>query len=101
VTIGMDDSCIAVVVKDQYGTLTPDTIVQNLSRCYQASQASVQHRVGGAGIGLFMLLQGSTRLVFNIAPGKFTEMIFLRNYKLARKKFADTAPTLNICVVKQ
>jgi hypothetical protein len=98
VTFAYDDTAAAVMIRDSYGSLTDEILIQSLARCYEQNLAQVQEKRGGAGIGMFMLMQAASRLVFNIDPGNCTEMIFVRDHRQSRRAFANTAPTLNICV---
>lgn len=90
---------LAVVVRDRFGSLTADQILQNLDRCYRQGPNQVDGKWGGAGLGLYMLLAGSSRLVFNICAGVGTEVILVRDHVLRQRDFQRTAPTLNICEI--
>ncbi|MFC1609642.1 PilZ domain-containing protein [Myxococcota bacterium] len=92
VHFAVDGEHAAIHVRDNYGSLTPEVIIDALYCWYDQRRQPTNK-----GLGLFMLLQESSRLVFNIDPGHFTEVIILRRLE-RRREFAASAPTLNICV---
>jgi anti-sigma regulatory factor (Ser/Thr protein kinase) len=94
ITWAFDGSRAAVVVRDEYGSLAPDAVVECLYRCYRGPRADVQEKEGGAGLGLFTLMRLSSRLVVNIDPGCSTEVIAIRRMSDRRRPW----PTLNICL---
>jgi phosphoserine phosphatase RsbU/P len=71
---GASDSVLAFSVRDQFGSLNKETIYQYLSR---GLQEIIRHedKDGGAGLGLALIRQFCHRLIFNISPGNFTEVI--------------------------
>jgi len=86
-----DGLTLAVSVKDPYGSLGRDTIVDYLDRNYnlRPGHRTGEHK-GGAGRGLFMLTEVSDLVVFNVEKGKRTEAIaFLQ---LASKDRGISAP---------
>ncbi|OGQ85354.1 MAG: hypothetical protein A2289_01345 [Deltaproteobacteria bacterium RIFOXYA12_FULL_58_15] len=98
VEVASNEESLALCVRDFFGSLTAELIVNNLRRCYESDRAVMTDRAGGAGLGLFLLLSGSSRLVFNIDPGRTTEVIFVRQHRLRPAQFKSSAPTLNLCV---
>lgn len=87
-----------VVVRDEYGSLSPERVIENLSRCYNTARFKLDHDLKTGGLGFFLILQSINRLVINIDPGHFTEVIALRSLDQRRAEFLATAPSLNICV---
>jgi hypothetical protein len=66
----------AVAVRDAYGTLDKDTVVQFLAKG-TAKSLEPEQRESGAGLGLVTALKNANKLVFNLAPGTGTEVIAL------------------------
>jgi hypothetical protein len=98
VRFARDGANAAIAVRDEYGSLDSATVLGALDRCYADRQAAPQDKAGGAGLGFYMLLQNSNRLVLNIQPGAFTEVIIVRKLGERRKSFAEGAPTFNVCI---
>jgi DNA-binding response OmpR family regulator len=68
---GCDARYVAIEVTDQFGSLDRDTILGSL-----ATQ-DVRDTGGGAGMGIALAYRSCDHLVFNLAPGKRTEIIAL------------------------
>jgi hypothetical protein len=100
IRFGVDDDFVAVAVRDLYGSLPLPRIIERLRRCYSVGGATIENKEGGAGLGVFMLLQSATRLVINLKVGQFTEFIFMRRRHERRRSFMLSAPTLSLCAVE-
>jgi hypothetical protein len=83
-----DDCCLAIEVRDAYGTLAWPTFVRCVST---RSPALLGPRSGrrGAGMGLALTAGYATHLLCNLAPGRLTELIALFDLRAAPR---PTAP---------
>jgi CheY-like chemotaxis protein len=68
---GCDGRYLAIEVTDPFGSLDRDTILRALV------QSDVKDSGGGAGMGIALTYRSCDHLVFNLAPGKRTEVIAL------------------------
>jgi hypothetical protein len=68
---GCDARYLAVEVSDQYGSLDRDTILGSLAH-HEVSESGA-----GAGMGIALAYRSCDHLVFNLSPGKRTEIIAL------------------------
>jgi hypothetical protein len=68
---GCDARYVAIEVTDQFGSLDRDTILRSLAK------HDVRETGGGAGMGMALSYRSCDHLVFNLAPGKRTEIIAL------------------------
>ena len=68
---GCDARYVAIEVTDQFGSLDRETILGALAR------QDVRDSGGGAGMGIALAYRSCDHLVFNLAPGKRTEIIAL------------------------
>lgn len=68
---GCDARYVAIEVTDQFGSLDRDTILASLAK------QDVRDTGGGAGMGISLAYRSCDHLVFNLAPGKRTEIIAL------------------------
>lgn len=75
VAYGSDDRHLVLSVTDRFGSLTREKIVSNLYRCAQQSDDQVRLCSGGAGVGLYMLLNMCSQIDFYIDPGRSTEVV--------------------------
>lgn len=68
---GCDARYLAIEVTDPFGSLDRDTILTALAK------NDVRESGGGAGMGVALAYRSCDHLVFNLAPGKRTEIIAL------------------------
>jgi len=68
---GCDGRYLAIEVTDPFGSLERDTVLRALV------QNDVKDSGGGAGMGIALTYRSCDHLVFNLAPGKRTEVIAL------------------------
>jgi DNA-binding response OmpR family regulator len=68
---GCDARYLAIEVTDQYGSIDRDTILGALGK------NDIRQSGGGAGMGIALSYRSCDHLVFNLAPGKRTEIIAL------------------------
>ena len=68
---GCDARYLAIEVSDQFGSLDRDTILRSLAK------NDVREHGSGAGMGVALAYRSCDHLVFNLAPGKRTEIIAL------------------------
>jgi hypothetical protein len=68
---GCDARYVAIEVCDQYGSLDRETILGALAK------QDVRDSGGGAGMGISLAYRSCDHLVFNLSPGKRTEIIAL------------------------
>ncbi|HUS27977.1 MAG TPA: hypothetical protein VMZ53_05695 [Kofleriaceae bacterium] len=68
---GCDARYLALEVNDQFGSLDRDTILRSLAK------NAVTESGAGAGMGISLSYRSCDHLVFNLSPGKRTEIIAL------------------------
>jgi hypothetical protein len=69
-----DGHQFAVSVRDAFGTLERSTVLRYLHKCLHAEQ-QIDRKVGGAGLGLYLMVNSSTTVYFNVLPGVATEAV--------------------------
>jgi CheY-like chemotaxis protein len=68
---GCDGRYVAIEVGDAFGSFGRDSVLRALA------QSDVKDQGGGAGMGIALAYRSCDHLVFNLAPGKRTEVIAL------------------------
>jgi CheY-like chemotaxis protein len=68
---GCDARYLAIEVTDQFGSLDRDTILRSLAK------ADVRDSGVGAGMGIALAYRSCDHLVFNLSPGRRTEIVAL------------------------
>ncbi|NJM91133.1 MAG: hypothetical protein HC863_02440, partial [Myxococcales bacterium] len=69
-----DGKSFAVSVRDAFGTLERSTILQYLHKCLHAEQ-QIDRKTGGAGLGLYLIANNCSQILFNVLPGVATEVL--------------------------
>ncbi len=69
-----DGKNFAISVRDSFGTLERNTVLKYLHKCLHAEQ-QIDRKTGGAGLGLYLMANSSTRVMFNVLPGVATEAV--------------------------
>jgi anti-sigma regulatory factor (Ser/Thr protein kinase) len=69
--LGCDARYLALEVNDQFGSLDRDTILRALAK------TAISDSGAGAGMGISLSYRSCDHLVFNLSPGKRTEIIAL------------------------
>jgi hypothetical protein len=78
-----DGTHFAVAVRDGFGSIERDTVLRVLHKCLHAAQ-KIDKKAGGAGVGLYLMVNASSAVYFNVIPGVATEAICV--FELARPK---------------
>jgi hypothetical protein len=78
-----DGTRFAVAVRDSFGSIERDTVLRVLHKCLHAAQ-KIDKKAGGAGVGLYLMVNASSAVYFNVIPGVATEAICV--FELARPK---------------
>ncbi|MBV8762217.1 MAG: PEGA domain-containing protein [Deltaproteobacteria bacterium] len=69
-----DGKTFAVSVRDAFGTLERGTVLKYLHKCLHSEQ-QIDRKAGGAGLGLYLMVNSATTVYFNVLPGVATEAL--------------------------
>jgi hypothetical protein len=69
-----DGRSFSVSVRDSFGALERNTVLKYLYKCLHSDQ-QIDRKTGGAGLGLYLMANSSTRFLFNVLPGVATECV--------------------------
>jgi anti-sigma regulatory factor (Ser/Thr protein kinase) len=72
-----DDRTLALSVLDDSGTLCQRDLIDHVRRARRERGRPQPATLGGAGLGLYLVLANVAGLVVNLAPGRRTEMVCL------------------------
>jgi hypothetical protein len=92
-----DGRYFALSVRDNYGELTKEAILDNLARA-RSERGSPRTNNGegqGAGLGLYFILASVTRFIANIDPGRTTEVVCLFDLKATGRE-AEGCKSLHV-----
>jgi hypothetical protein len=87
---GCDGRRFALSVRDNYGELRKDAILDHLqrARAERGAPRTADDEGGGAGLGLYFVVSAVTSFVCNIRPGHLTEVVCLFDLKLSGREHA-------------
>lgn len=76
-SFAFDGTRILISVRDPFGSLNSKTILKYLKNNYASAPQEINaiEGKGGAGRGLHQIVEASNELIFNLSPGKKTEVI--------------------------
>ncbi len=92
-----DGKQFAVSVRDAFGTLERNTVLRYLYKCLHSEQ-QIDRKVGGAGLGLYLMVNSASTVYFNVLPGVATEALCvfdLESPKLQLEKFGFFAEKID------
>lgn len=73
---GCRDDLAVVRVKDPFGSLTRERLIEVLTRCARTDmQVEVDESMGGAGLGLWRLFTVATFVAISVVPNRHTEVL--------------------------
>lgn len=71
-----DGHTFAISVRDAFGTLERNTVLRYLYKCLHAPpDQQIDNKQGGAGLGLYLMVNSATTVFFNVLPGVATEAV--------------------------
>lgn len=74
-----DGLLLGISVEDPFGAFDRQTILDYLESCYSGQAGTLQQNKGGAGRGLFQIMQISDLVIWNVKAKVKTEVIVLFN----------------------
>ncbi len=81
-----DGLLLAVSVEDPFGAFARETILEYLQSCYMGQAGSLNQEKGGAGRGIFQIIETADLVVFNVKPKIRTEVIAIFNMEGSKAK---------------
>jgi CheY-like chemotaxis protein len=94
-----DARYLAIEINDRYGSVERATILEHLAKC---SSRGASHKVDfhgtGAGMGLGLVYSCCNHLVFNLDPGKRTEVIALLDVRFKPAELGSLVSSFNLFV---
>ncbi len=100
VEYGCSGRYFGVAVRDRYGSLTRDHVIDYLLRASKGGRANIEEKATGAGLGLISVLHSASKLIFNIWPGHMTEVVALFDTELIAKGKVGARSLHVFCVDK-
>ncbi|MCX5713560.1 MAG: hypothetical protein NT033_01855, partial [Candidatus Omnitrophica bacterium] len=99
--VGSDGKNLAVSVTDRFGSLERPKFVGHLVKCITSSDAQVEIKPGGSGVGVYNILQNSSSFVVNLHPLKRTEVIAILDMGSSMREFQKKAKSFHIFIAEE
>lgn len=94
---GVHGSSLYLSVRDRYGSLDREDLVNYLYRC-STSEQQIEQKQLGAGLGLYLITSTVSRMIVNLLPGGVTEFICVleptREQRLKLFSFTSQRPMI-------
>ena len=100
VHLAADARRLCVSVRDPFGSLKPELVLAYMTKCFGGGDDQVDEKEGGAGLGLYYLLNLVQGFVLNIDPGQATEMIGLFSVSRTFRTHAQRGKSFNLFVAE-
>lgn len=96
--VGHDESSVAMVAIDQYGSLKIDQLLKKIQKTYsEGADHTIQlEGSGGAGLGTFMVFENSCSMYLAVKPGEVTIVGVVIPINMSRKKKMKIAKDLHL-----
>jgi hypothetical protein len=78
-----DGHQFAVSVRDVFGTLERGVVLKYLYKCLHSEQ-QIDRKAGGAGLGLYLMVNSASTVYFNVLPGVATEAVCVFNLEVPK-----------------
>jgi len=95
IQFGCDGRNFIVSVSDEFGALSVDRVRSRLRDCLKRPD-QIEQKAGGAGIGLYTVFQHCNQLVFNLSPGRRTEVVAIANISVRMKGIRQGGHSLHV-----
>ena len=83
-----DGKRFTVSVRDAFGTLERGTVLRYLYKCLHAEQ-QIDRKAGGAGLGLYLMANSASALLFNVLPGVATEVVCIFDLEMPKLQLEE------------
>lgn len=98
VTFGANGRRLGVSVKDPFGTLRRERVLDYLAKCFARGENQVDAKQGGAGLGLYYAFERLSHFALDLSPGRATEAIGLLDLGHSWREHVSRAKSFNLFV---
>ena len=93
-----DGRHLLLSMRDRFGSLTPDRIRSCLVRCFSMGADQIEQKQGGAGMGLYFIMESLNKMIVNISPGRGTEFIGIIDISGTYRDYVEQHKSFHIFV---
>ncbi|MBA3391448.1 MAG: hypothetical protein H0T89_02335 [Deltaproteobacteria bacterium] len=74
ISYGMDEGNVFIRVRDPFGALSRERLLEVLNRC-SAKSVGLDESRGGAGLGLWRVFSSASTIAITVVPGRITDIV--------------------------
>jgi len=97
-TFACDGRQMVIAMRDRFGSLTADKVRNYLYRCFSMGSDQIEAKEGGAGMGLYFIVEALNKIIINISPGRGTEVIGIIDVSGSYRDYAERSKSFHIFV---
>lgn len=97
-TYACDGRQLVIAMRDRFGSLTADTVRDYLRRCFAMGSDQIEAKQGGAGMGLYFIVEKLNKIIINISAGRGTEIIGVIDISGSYRDYAEKYKSFHIFV---
>jgi len=97
-TFACDGRQLVIAMRDRFGSLASETVREYLHRCFAMGADQIEAKQGGAGIGLYFIVESLNKIIINISPGRGTEIIGLIDVSGSYRDYVEKNKSFHIFV---
>ncbi len=97
-TYACDGRQLVIAMRDRFGSLTAETVRDYLGRCFAMGDDQIEVKPGGAGMGLYFIVEALNKIIINISPGHGTEVIGVIDISGSYRTYAEKYKSFHIFV---
>lgn len=91
-----DGRRLGLAIRDGYGSLTTETVRSYLLRTLAGGDGQIEEKQGGAGMGLYFILESVTKLAITIEQGRATEFVAILGLGGGYRQFVSRPKSLHL-----
>jgi len=95
-TYACDGRQLVIAMLDRFGSLAVETIREYLQRCFAMGADQIEVKRGGAGMGLYFIVEALNKVIINICPGRGTEVIGVIDISGSYRDYAEKNKSFHI-----
>lgn len=93
ISLALDEERVVLCVTDPFGTLTRESVLNNIKRGIKTKKHS--NKEGGAGLGLYLIYSYANHLVFNLDKNNKTEIVAIIENNRRLKKYKEIIKSIH------
>ncbi len=75
ISYGLEDGCPFVRVRDTFGALRRNRLIEVLDRCSKTEGVTLDESRGGAGLGIWRVFSTARTIAITVIPGRLTDIL--------------------------